>query len=212
VTQEEGRTVLFVSHQLAAIRQLASRCLYLVQGRLDAAGPTAEVLDRYVRTGDTAGFHGKGMHGTVVEAALVTEEGLRLPALHGEPVAWVEVAIDSDGHPGLSVECCLTDLEGTKLGLCSPGRAGGWRLPACPGRHHVRIPLAMPRLAAGNYGIDVCTTMDLHHHDHYVANAVLFESSVAAGAGSGWEMRKDPSQGYLLLDAGVPRQSGTRGS
>jgi lipopolysaccharide transport system ATP-binding protein len=211
VTRNEGRTVLFVSHQLAAVRQLASRCLYLVQGRLDAAGPTAEILDRYVRTGDTAGFSGRGAHGTVVEAALVTEAGLRLPTVHGEPLAWVEIAVDSDGHPGLSVECCLTDLEGAKLGLCSPGRASAWRLPAAAGRHRLRLPLAMPRLASGNYGLDVCTTVDLSRHDHYVANAVLFESAITPASGHGWEMRKDPAHGHLLLDHGPPRMLPTGG-
>jgi lipopolysaccharide transport system ATP-binding protein len=45
----EGRTVLFVSHNLAAIRSLCSRAMLLQDGRLDAAGPVDEVIDRYVR-------------------------------------------------------------------------------------------------------------------------------------------------------------------
>jgi lipopolysaccharide transport system ATP-binding protein len=46
-----GRTVLFVSHNLAAVRALCVRCVYLEQGRVRAAGPTEEVLDLYTRTG-----------------------------------------------------------------------------------------------------------------------------------------------------------------
>ena len=43
-----GRTVLFVSHNLASVRQLCERTLLLHQGRLVAAGPTADVIQRYL--------------------------------------------------------------------------------------------------------------------------------------------------------------------
>jgi lipopolysaccharide transport system ATP-binding protein len=43
----EGRTVLFVSHNMAAIRQLCTSVVYLETGRLVKHGPTDEVLDLY---------------------------------------------------------------------------------------------------------------------------------------------------------------------
>ncbi len=46
-----GRTVLFVSHNLAAVRALCRQCVYLETGQVRAAGPTDEVLDLYARTG-----------------------------------------------------------------------------------------------------------------------------------------------------------------
>jgi len=45
----EGRTVLFVSHNLAAIRNLCSRAVLLEQGRVTAIGPVDDVIDHYVR-------------------------------------------------------------------------------------------------------------------------------------------------------------------
>jgi lipopolysaccharide transport system ATP-binding protein len=42
-----GRTVLFVSHQLAAIRTLTSRCVLLNRGGIVEDGPTSQVLDAY---------------------------------------------------------------------------------------------------------------------------------------------------------------------
>lgn len=44
-----GRTVIFVSHKLGAVRRLCQRVLYLDGGRLIADGPTEDVLSRYVR-------------------------------------------------------------------------------------------------------------------------------------------------------------------
>jgi len=42
-----GRTVLFVSHQMNQLRRLCGRCLWLDGGRLEQAGSTAEVINRY---------------------------------------------------------------------------------------------------------------------------------------------------------------------
>jgi lipopolysaccharide transport system ATP-binding protein len=43
-----GRTVLFVSHQMAAIQKLCTRCFLLSGGALQMAGATEEVVRQYV--------------------------------------------------------------------------------------------------------------------------------------------------------------------
>lgn len=45
--QENGTTILFVSHDPGAIRALCSRAILLNEGRMEADGPPAEVLSRY---------------------------------------------------------------------------------------------------------------------------------------------------------------------
>jgi lipopolysaccharide transport system ATP-binding protein len=47
VAREGGRTVLFVSHNLAAVRQLCRSAVLLVGGRAQIAGPTGRVLEIY---------------------------------------------------------------------------------------------------------------------------------------------------------------------
>jgi lipopolysaccharide transport system ATP-binding protein len=44
---QDGRTIIFVSHNLQAIRSLCSRALLLERGSLVADGPVSEVLTRY---------------------------------------------------------------------------------------------------------------------------------------------------------------------
>lgn len=48
VTKQEGRTVLFVSHNLASVRQLCSRAFLLERGQLLCQGSPSEVIGRYV--------------------------------------------------------------------------------------------------------------------------------------------------------------------
>jgi lipopolysaccharide transport system ATP-binding protein len=48
VSQEQGRTVLFVSHNMDAIQRLCSQCVMLERGQLTAQGDTADVLLHYL--------------------------------------------------------------------------------------------------------------------------------------------------------------------
>ncbi|HWR13921.1 MAG TPA: ABC transporter ATP-binding protein [Terriglobales bacterium] len=43
-----GRTVLFVSHNMAAIEGLCSRCLFISEGKLIGDGPPHEIVTRYL--------------------------------------------------------------------------------------------------------------------------------------------------------------------
>jgi lipopolysaccharide transport system ATP-binding protein len=44
----EGRTVVFISHNLASVRNLCDRALLLSRGRARAVGPVSEVIDEYI--------------------------------------------------------------------------------------------------------------------------------------------------------------------
>jgi lipopolysaccharide transport system ATP-binding protein len=48
VSRTEGRTVLFVSHNIAAVMQLTTRAVVLDKGRLSFNGPTEEAVEHYV--------------------------------------------------------------------------------------------------------------------------------------------------------------------
>jgi lipopolysaccharide transport system ATP-binding protein len=48
---DEGRTVLFVSHTLDAVRRLCSRCIHLEGGRLVDDGKPAQVIAQYLSRG-----------------------------------------------------------------------------------------------------------------------------------------------------------------
>jgi lipopolysaccharide transport system ATP-binding protein len=48
VSNDQGRTVLFVSHNMAAMQNLCHRCIWLDQGRIERTGPTDEVVRAYL--------------------------------------------------------------------------------------------------------------------------------------------------------------------
>jgi lipopolysaccharide transport system ATP-binding protein len=54
VSKGEGRTVLFVSHNMAAVNQLCSSSISLKNGLVHMIGPTGKVVDNYLKSDSTA--------------------------------------------------------------------------------------------------------------------------------------------------------------
>ena len=48
---KRGRTILFVSHNMAAVNKLCSQCALLDSGRLKLIGPTDEIIPHYLKGG-----------------------------------------------------------------------------------------------------------------------------------------------------------------
>src|SRR4029453_18888264 len=46
----EGRTVVFISHDLGSINQVCRRTIWLDHGEMRADGPSGDVIDQYVRS------------------------------------------------------------------------------------------------------------------------------------------------------------------
>ena len=59
VSYEEGRTIIFVSHNLGAIASLTTKCLYLKEGKLIDFSNTTDVLNRYLSESYTLTSHWK---------------------------------------------------------------------------------------------------------------------------------------------------------
>ncbi|MFN8245314.1 MAG: ABC transporter ATP-binding protein [Ferruginibacter sp.] len=57
VSQSEGRTVLFVSHNMPAVKSLCTTGIMLANGRLTAAGPVDEIVSGYLKGGSELSNH-----------------------------------------------------------------------------------------------------------------------------------------------------------
>ncbi|MDC0338343.1 ABC transporter ATP-binding protein [Flavobacteriales bacterium] len=48
VSDEKGRTVLFVSHNMNSVNTLCSRCIYLKDGKIKSIGETSKIVNEYL--------------------------------------------------------------------------------------------------------------------------------------------------------------------
>ena len=51
----DGRTVLFVSHNMTTVNKLCNRCILLASGKIEHSGATAEVVTRYLQAPSVSG-------------------------------------------------------------------------------------------------------------------------------------------------------------
>ncbi|MFZ4593890.1 MAG: ABC transporter ATP-binding protein [Verrucomicrobiaceae bacterium] len=161
-----GRTVLFVSHQLDTIRSLCSRAIQLHAGTLKTQGDVGEVITSYLRTGRASSFFEKEELSTkpiqIVSAAIEENDALG---------HWlqVHVVIKASTTKTCSLDVRLTDGLGSAVGYGSFGTlCSDESVQLELGRNDFRFSLDSARLAEGTYAL----SLDISHpHVEYFDRA-----------------------------------------
>ena len=131
-----GRTVVFVSHNMAAMKSLTTRGIVLDSGRAVFSGPTEQVIQHYAQLISRRVVPGtprewrKGKHTAIHDVRLLTKDDHQPTTQYvpGEPLI-LELTIDTDGTPGMSLELFLTDASRTRIGVVSTYLFHGQTLP-----------------------------------------------------------------------------------
>lgn len=203
-----GRTVLFVSHNMAAVTSLTTRGIVLRSGEVAFNGATADAVAYYVQLG-TAGMSrtevlGRGIQATIIDASLVNSLGEPTRTYTpGSPMR-LEVTFETDGAPRLSLEALLLDSGRYKLGLASLHHFHGLSLPARPGRYKVVFELGPLWLASGTYSFDIATSIVNSCWDHYVEGLVEFDVNYSNPGGQSWDFKSNYGFGAIALTAQSP--------
>ncbi|MGE0863367.1 MAG: ABC transporter ATP-binding protein [Vicinamibacterales bacterium] len=205
-----GRTVLFVSHNMAAVKSLTSRGIVLHEGRVEFDGGSAAAIDRYLATtadGTAADpYLGRGRHTAIISSRLLDTAGTGVSRYDpGRPLR-IEIVLETDGQPGLSLEAFLCDPAHQKLGLASIHQFHGLTLPERAGRYHVVLELGEMWLASGSYSLDLTTSIVNSNWDHYVERALEFEVTPANAGGQPWDFKHSLGYGALALPCVRPPQ------
>jgi lipopolysaccharide transport system ATP-binding protein len=162
----DGRTVLLVSHNMAAITALASRCLYLSAGGLVADGQTGAVVSRYLAESVVTDHGGivdlrkvvrrpSGSHPDVELTELRLTDDRQVPGQYfheGDPVH-IMVSFEVR-RPILQFEINLifSTTNGVRLFSVASGRRA-WTLK--PGRYGISTRLDPNLLRPGLYNLSL---------------------------------------------------------
>ncbi len=161
-----GRTVLFVSHNMAAIARLTERCLYFRHGRIADFGGTQQVLEQYyadsleaARTPghDLGEFRRGGSEDSRLRVAEISVLGVPRDRVVVKMLSDVTVRVRLDvlqAVHGANVTAVLKDSHGNRVvTLFSWDRGFSLHLP--PGTHYVDLTIPQVPLAPGRYSVDV---------------------------------------------------------
>ena len=204
----EGRTVLFVSHNTAAVQQLTTECVLLEKGAIAARGRTLGVLATYLSNA------GGQLHEVNLDGVPRYDPSLG----HAARFQWARVVGDeagtfaADQDPSFEVGIDVREVlsaarvsvavyrfDGTPVGQAF----GGDLLPPPPGDATYRVVIGGTRFAPGRYyvalGFGRGNLTDGYSDYDTVLEAVHFEILPPIGEG-GAATSWSPSWGPIRLD------------
>ena len=156
VSQEEGRTVLFVSHDLGAVGRLCNRGIWMDSGEIRADGGVDEVVRQYL--GATAGQPSSAEF-TDVAGGPIRLEAARVAATAGadseiirrdEPLEISLTFTTVEPVRALNLSVYVMDQQGNRILDDALGDAPRGAADFPRGRHTARVTLP-PLLPAGEY-------------------------------------------------------------
>jgi ABC-2 type transport system ATP-binding protein/lipopolysaccharide transport system ATP-binding protein len=158
--EHEGRTLVFVSHDLGAIRQLCPRSLWIDDGQIVADGRTQDVVERYLAAHAPRGIAAEPRidpsRAVVVEHVALTD-GTGAPIEPGsdEPFDIRVAVLARQRVPDLDAAIYLIDGDGTRVLDEAWHERGGALLTGTPPQR-LEVSVTVPGvLAPGEYVIGV---------------------------------------------------------
>lgn len=183
VSRGEGRTILFVSHNMAAISSLCRSAIILENGTVAFTGDVHKGIERYIRssrsaTGDVdlSGMrHHLCTFSKLLSVQLLDEEHVFTGTLFmGKPFRLrIGFRLEEDVR-NLEVGFCLNNIQGNTLaGYVSPWE--GFRTQFEKGEHVVECTVPFLQLLPGTYHATVWIKRIGERIDDEVERAIEFE-------------------------------------
>jgi lipopolysaccharide transport system ATP-binding protein len=184
----DGRTVFFVSHNMAAIQRLCSRGILLASGRLVDDGPISQIVRRYNSLGQeitTKPFNPAQRSGSgwaqVTGMRMVDERGdmASHTTSDSDLILELDLAIADTAHKGTTLKGLVLELmffneQGQPLTSVMNVDDPGAPLPdsaSCV----VRMRLPGPTFVPGRYSINLMLGIPFLQHVDEIVNAFTFD-------------------------------------
>ncbi|AMV16761.1 ABC transporter ATP-binding protein [Planctomyces sp. SH-PL14] len=178
-----GRTVLFVSHNMAAVESLCSTGLLMEQGRLTYRGRTPEALQRYQRAAqssqashnDLTGHPGRPSHVTSImrHVTLRGDDGEPTTTFRMGGELSVDVAFENDSRFSPVLGIVVKTEIGSPLFGIDNRVVSGFDLGETAGGGRIVCTLAGLPLMPGNYSLDLYLG-DRHRGLDQIYDAIAF--------------------------------------
>jgi len=211
VTRNQGRTILFVSHNTEAVLRLCNRGMLIESGTVRAISGISSVVEKYLSTQSSSprvvdlsakarppDFKGEARLASVVPS----EENCTWSIPFGQPLS-LDVAIDVKA-PVSRVELGVYfSTRGLEV-LTWTNKSSGVELPVSPGMNTFRIIFADLRLKTGRYFLGL--TVDSGRGFDDIPDAVQLEITSSNEAA---RSNIDKIDGIVIAHATVTRIGGT---
>ena len=160
VSKGEGRTVLFVSHNMASIRQLCSSCALLENGHLICVDNTEAVVSKYLTlnenkvitkkvyaNNDHRIYPAEHQRGILFESFIFQKDNPTYAS--NEEIELLITVLSSSNVSDCRINCSIFDKEKNPIGTCSSFD----KFNLEPGHNTILYTICPTRLVGGTYSI-----------------------------------------------------------
>jgi lipopolysaccharide transport system ATP-binding protein len=202
-----GRTVLFVSHNMAAVSALCGTGVHLHQGTLAAAGPVGEIVASYTRP--IGASRSVRQLPPKVELGLVESSVEYAVASAGTRLVLC-LSIRAKHALSASIDFRLKDAFGLPVAFASLGALAPSQLVSFQaGMNNIVVDIPADGLATGNYNLSIdLTDPGVSYYDQ-VEDCLRFSVDSINSWGTLRPMQQSWGYGSFLLPAYLITQSGT---
>ena len=201
-----GRTVIFVSHNMAAVKMLCESSIVLSNGRLAMAGPTHECIEHY---------HGSR---AVVGGSLVSnvwsedkDVKIRTIVINGQTnneillsseQTTLKIAVEAwlDQPKNIELEVILADVNETHLAMYAPSHEQGFSSLSPAGEYKIEHTIQLPkRMNKGDFFLHLYLTHPDFSYLTKIEHILLRVEGVPNAAGRTFEY--SAGAGLIFLDS-----------
>ncbi|MCI5123116.1 MAG: ABC transporter ATP-binding protein [Candidatus Electrothrix sp. AR5] len=162
----EGRTVIFVSHNMGAINKLCSRCLWIGSGRVREIGDTKQIVGNYIKGVNTLLSEQAVFSEDLSKDAqlrcmrLVNEKGILTKNFSCDEPVLIELTLQVNRLvPGLYAYLSINHLDGTRILVADSNDVPPNPLDGlCVGMHKIIVSIPERILGPGEYNIQLAFT------------------------------------------------------
>jgi len=201
----QGKTVIFVSHNLAAVRQLCSRCTLMSRGEIKQIGDVGEVIESYLTRFNTnsPGFTDLSDNISRKGSKKIALQRVELRDNYGEITGIFKLKDDLNIHlylksqePVKGARVIVQILESGGDSVCNMYDSdSGFSIGSVDGEKHISLNINDIRFCPGKYYISVTILSEIlnHKYDYYdeAEFAISFEV-----------------HNHLIMDRSLQRSSG----
>jgi lipopolysaccharide transport system ATP-binding protein len=196
-----GRTVLFVSHNMPAVRSLCGTALLFDEGRLQRQAEPAECINYYLTNQQPLDGADNWIRPSSLERKALSLMSVSLELRGNQPELTLTADIgllSTAEHPAAFIALDITDAFGTVIMQALPRTHGFIKPPAATQErqeHSVTIDMTLPPLIPGTYFVTAWLGT------HYTATIEMIERvgafTVLESPNVGRSFPHSPSHGYI---------------
>ena len=163
---EGGRTVLFVSHNMAAISLLCNKCIVLEKGSIMTQGNVSSCIDRYANeliNEDELLIDNQQVIDPTIKVIEAKVNGVSVNSLRlgrNDTTIEIEFILLANSPCKVTLETRLKDRQTNCLAVCVPGHIDSENnvYAIKPGYHKMQSKIILPNLNKGTYFLEMTIT------------------------------------------------------